>query len=43
MADGWDVKIGHHELMIRPVIRLVRRLHLQRLGSPSQVGGGSEY
>lgn len=39
----WLFLAGSVELLIRPVIRLVRRTHLQRLGSSSQVGGTSEF
>ncbi len=39
----WFFLAGSSEMMVRPVIRLTRRFHLQRLGSPSQVGGTSEF
>lgn len=39
----WLFLAGSIELLIRPVIRLTRCIHLKRLGSPSQVGGTSGF
>lgn len=39
----WLFLAGSIELMIRPVIRLVRRVHLQRLGSSGPAGAGSDF
>ena len=36
-----DVLIGSVEMLIRPVIRLIRHLHLQRLRSPAAAGDDS--
>lgn len=37
----WLFVIGSIEMLIRPVIRLTRHLHLQRLRSPATVGDDS--
>ncbi len=34
MAGTWLFLVGSVEMLIRPVIRLVRRVHLRRIGGP---------
>lgn len=39
LAGTWLFVLGSVEMLIRPVIRLVRRLHLQRVtGNPPEAG-----
>ena len=40
-SGTWLFVIGSVEMLIRPVIRLIRHLHLQRLRSPSAAGDDS--
>lgn len=41
-AGTWLFIVGSVELLIRPVIRLSRQWHLQRLPAPSRVPGESD-
>jgi hypothetical protein len=40
-SGTWLFVIGSVEMLIRPVIRLIRHLHLQRLRSPAAAGDDS--
>lgn len=44
-AGTWLFVIGSVEMLVRPVIRLARRLHLQRLhpDTPGAADAGSDY
>ncbi|KQU03099.1 hypothetical protein ASG56_20135 [Rhodococcus sp. Leaf7] len=42
-AGTWLFLIGSIELLIRPVIRLARRVHLTRLHAPADDSDGGEY
>ena len=39
----WLFLLGSIELLIRPAIRLARRLHLTRIGARSEVGGSQDF
>ncbi|WP_110655338.1 YrhK family protein [Salinicola halimionae] len=42
-AGTWLFVIGSVEMLIRPVIRLVRRLHLQRMNADSPAPSAAEH
>ncbi len=42
-AGTWLFLLGSTELLLRPVIRLTRRTHLQRIGARSEVGGSQDF
>ena len=42
-AGTWLFVIGSVEMLIRPVIRLVRRLHLQRMNAHSPAPSAAEH